>query len=473
MQLVHGYSSEVDSDLEIHPTGLQKKTSIKLSHFDHKELENKSSTISTDKKLETISMNHDIFLKLSSGNKKRSYFSKSELKSKKRNRKGQGPWSRWDTSSEDEILNDPTDTTNFPQFNDETTNDNVRSVESSNFYGKSLVDYQGRGILHPPSDVNIDFTKEPLSFQCYLPKNMIHLYSGHENGVTRLRFLPKSGHLFLSSGHDQTIKIWDLYHERSLLRDYNGHLKSISDINFTADGSNFVSVSYDQSLKVWDTETGSIKYKNLFKSIPNCSTFHPINGNEMLVGLSNSEIHHFDLRESYKNGLIQTYDHHLASVIALKYFPNGSKFVSSSEDKTVRIWENQINIPIKQISDTTQHSMPWIETHPEKNYFSTQSLDNTIYTYSMKPKYKKHPKKMFQGHNSVGYSISFGFSPDGRYISSGDSKGYIFIWDWKTTRLLKKLDPPDGKPITSIVWSPQETSKMICSGNDGKIYLFD
>ncbi|CAI4379922.1 CMF_collapsed_G0013420.mRNA.1.CDS.1 [Saccharomyces cerevisiae] len=81
---------------------------------------------------------------------------------------------------------------------------------------------------------------------------------------------------------------------------------------------------------------------------------------------------------------------------------------------SVRIWENQINVPIKQISDTAQHSMPFLNVHPSQNYFCAQSMDNRIYSFSLKPKYKRHPKKIFKGHSSAGYGISLAFSGDGR-----------------------------------------------------------
>ncbi|CAI4056235.1 hypothetical protein N7582_000548 [Saccharomyces uvarum] len=410
--------------------------------------------------------------------KRKQHLTKSELKRRRKIRKGGGPWGSWSGSDEEGLENNESRVGQQDTFIDEVDEDDqdsdaVQTEEVSNFYGKSEKDYQGRGYLHPPNDIDVDLHKERMSFRCYLPKTVIRKYAGHSSGTTALKFLPKTGHLFLSGGNDHTIKIWDFYHDRECLRDFQGHTKPIKALRFADDCLSFLSSSFDRNVKMWDTETGKVKTRLHLKSTPADVESRPTNPHEFIVGLSNSKILHYDDRVSEKQGLVQTYDHHLSSILALKYFPDGSKFISSSEDKTVRIWENQINVPIKQISDTAQHSMPFLNVHPSHNYFCAQSMDNRIYSFSLKPKYKRHPKKIFKGHSSAGYGIGLSFSGDGRYISSGDSKSRLFTWDWNTSRMLNNVKIPGNKPITQVDWHPQETSKVICSGAAGKIYVCD
>lgn len=471
MSLVQGYSS--DSDFEGIPSP-QGTFAVTTSGNTPTKNNDQTTTSFPSSSIKKQQIDESAFILSTNANKKRHYFKKSELKAKKQKRDGKGPWGSWSSSSDEEVS--ASNISSAFEFKEDSVDDldpELSEKETSKFYGKSLVDYQGRGFLQPPIEEDIDFHKASLSFQCFLPKKIIYTFKGHVNGTTKLKFLPETGHLFLSGGNDNIINIWDMYHERTLLRDYRGHRKAVRDINFNSDGTEFLSVSFDQTLKVWDTETGKVKSRLKWHSVPNCATYHPTNNNEYIVGLSNSEIRHYDSRVSNKEGLIQTYNHHLSSIISLKYFPDGSKFISSSEDKTVRIWENQVNIPIKQISDTSQYSMPYLDIHPEQHYFSAQSMDNAIYSFSMKPKYKKNLKKVFRGHLCAGFGINFGFSPDGQYVVSGDSRGSVVVWDWKTTRTLKRFEVPDGKPVTTLAWHPQETSKMLCSGNGGKIYLFD
>lgn len=445
MALVTGYSSSSDSD----DNGNNKDQKPNVNNGEH----------------------------VTSGSKKRYHFSKRELKQRKLQRSKNGPWGIW--SGDEDIDNDLSGAhdqgTQLDELSDSDGSDleNEQNRESTNFYGSTEADYQGRGFLYPPLDVDVNFTKEPFSFKAYLPKRNKYTFEGHKSGTTSLKFLPKTGHLFLSGGNDNTIRIWDFYHDRKCIRDFEGHSKAIKSLNFVADGKNFVSTSFDHTAKIWDTEKGIVSKRLKFRGFPTCSEFRPSDPNEFIVGLSDSRILHYDTRISEKNGLVQTYDHHLSSILDVKYFPDGSKFISSSEDKTVRIWDSKINIPIKQISDTTQHSMPFINIHPDYKHFCTQSMDNSIYTYDMKPKYRKHPNKIFKGQKSVGYAIGFTFAPDGHYICSGDVRSKVLLWDWTTSKLLKEISLPGKLPITTIEWHPQETSKILCSGPVGNIYMID
>lgn len=407
---------------------------------------------------------------------KRSKVGKGELKRRRLQRKGNNPWSSWSSSDEEsDVESEPTKSNDaqypeeYPEEIDEDDQVSLKKEKITVYKGKN-----NQNILVPPKNFGEDLHKPAMSFKCYLPKKIIHRFDGHPDGCNTLQFLPQTGHLFLSGGNDDTIKLWNFYGDKKRICDYQGHSKAVKTITFVNNGSSFISSSFDQTVKVWDTETGTVTKRLKFKGIPNAIASRPLHdGNEFIVGLSNSKILHYDRRVQEKDGLVQQYDHHLASILALQYFPDGSKFISSSEDKTVRIWDNQINIPIKQISDTTQHAMPTLNIHPSGNYFCSQSMDNSIYSYSMKPKYKRHTNKVFRGQKSSGYGIGFTFSPDGHYICSGDIGSKVLVWDWTTTKLLKSIGIPGKKPITQVAWHPQETSKLLCTGLDGRIFTLD
>lgn len=481
MDLVAAYASESESD-----------SGSGGSIIDH---DNRVS-LETDQKKE---YRNEILDPLKRTNK----FKNIAPKKQKLQRKSKGPWGSWSSSSDgsdDEnsfenidrskvsagfnntkemikdssILGDQDDSDDIG--NGYRNEDNInKNTETSTLFVTSLSsNSHKKGLLVPDSNIDEDLFKASMSFKCYLPKRILHTYTGHRGGCNAINFIPSTGHLFISGGNDDTIKIWNFYGDRKCVRDYRGHTKAIKTLTFVNDGSSFISSSFDQTVKVWDTERGSVTKRLKLGATPNAVASRPMgSGNEFIVGLSNSKIMHYDMRVQEKDGLVQQYDHHQASVLALRYFPDGSKFISSSEDKSVRIWNNQINIPIKQISDTTQHSMPTLDIHPSGNYFSTQSMDNSIYSYSMKPKYKRHTNKIFRGQKSSGYAIDLTFSPDGHYICSGDIRSKILIWDWTTTKLLKTIPVPGKKPITQVSWNPQATSKILCAGIDGKIYMLD
>lgn len=58
------------------------------------------------------------------------------------------------------------------------------------------------------------------------------------------------------------------------------------------------------------------------------------------------------------------------------------------------------------------------------------------------------------------------------YLISGDADGKVFIWDWKTTKLLTSYQAHENVCISAL-WHPHETSKVITAGWDNTIKLWD
>ena len=88
-------------------------------------------------------------------------------------------------------------------------------------------------------------------------------------------------------------------------------------------------------------------------------------------------------------------------------------------------------------------------------YFAAQSLDNQILIYGT-DNFRQNRKKRFAGHTVAGYACQVGFSPDGKWISSGDSSGNVVFWEWKTGRIKSRL-PCHQKVVITHEWLPHET----------------
>ena len=123
--------------------------------------------------------------------------------------------------------------------------DDKADNETTDFNGSSLVDYQGRSYMFPPTDHDYN-----VPDRCFHPKKLIHTWKHGTKPVSVIRFIPNTGHLLLSGGDDAKIKIFDVYRERELLRTFNGHSKRVSDLSFTPSGEQFFSASYDRHVKL-------------------------------------------------------------------------------------------------------------------------------------------------------------------------------------------------------------------------------
>ena len=332
------------------------------------------------------------------------------------------------------------------------------------------VDYQGRSFLSPPHDLGINFTSPSPPDKCFLPKKHIHTWEGHTKGVSAIRWFPNSAHLILSCSMDSKIKLWETYNERRCVRTYIGHGASVRDISFSYDGTKFVSASYDKSAKLWDTETGKLLHTFSNKKMPYCVKFNPDRDKQHLFvgGYSDKKILTWDINSGE---VAQEYDRHLGAVNTITFVDDNRRFVTTSDDKSVRVWEWDIPVDWKLISDPSLHSMPAVTLHPSGKWLGCQSMDNQVLIFGTH-RFSMNRKKVFKGHLVAGYACQVGFSPDGSYVTSGDSQGNLVMWDWKSCKLYNKMKAHTNVCI-GCIWHPLETSKVATCGWDGLIKLWD
>jgi pre-mRNA-processing factor 17 len=250
-----------------------------------------------------------------------------------------------------------------------------------------------------------------------------------------------------------------------------GHSRTVKDVCFNNDGTQFLSGSYDKTVKLWDTETGKCIQRFNAQSIVNCIKFNPKPElhHMFLAGLANKKILQFDARTAQ---VIQEYDHHLAGVNSITFVDEDHRFMTTSDDKSVRVWDWEINVPIKFLADPDQHSMPSVKLHPAGKYVAAQSMDNTIVVIGATDRFRMNRKKRFTGYTCAGYNIDVDFSPDGKYLMSGDIYGNAVFWDWKSSQQKSKFKAHD-KPVLCIAAHPQEQSKVATAGLDAVIHYWD
>jgi pre-mRNA-processing factor 17 len=372
---------------------------------------------------------------------------------------------------EEEVIESGAVVPALPQSIAKRKEEEEEGQETTTFHGEELYDYQGRTYMHVPQDLDIDLRKEPGSVKNYVPKKLVHTWKSHVKPIVALRFFPGSGHLLLSGSADSKVKIWDIYHQRELLRTYSGHTKALSDVTFNTSGTQFLSASYDRMMKLWDTETGACINRFTTGKTPHVVRFNPSleHSNEFLAGMSDKKIIQFDIRT---REIVQEYDHHLAAINTITFVDENRRFMTTSDDKSLRAWDYNIPVPIKYIAEPYMYPMTRASAHPSGKYVLYQSSDNQIVVYGATDKFRQNRKKAFRGHNNAGYAIDVACSPDGQFVASGDTGGFVCFWDWKTCKMYNKIQASDGA-LTCVEWNPQESSKVATAGLDGSIKYWD
>jgi pre-mRNA-processing factor 17 len=344
----------------------------------------------------------------------------------------------------------------------------------STFHGDRVFDYQGRSYVRAPPRLVPDRDHE-----CFIPKRKLHTFSGHTDGVAAIDVFPRYGHLLLSASMDMTVRLWSTTDQRRLLRTFFGHSRAVKGAKFSPhDGRRFVSHAYDRLINMWDTETGaciaSYTPPGNDMATASCVAFHPQREHEnvLMAGCSDRRIYQFDTRSG---DVVQTYDEHMGGVNTITWLEHGKKFVSSSDDKTLRLWEFGYPVVVKHISEPEMHSMPAVTHHPREPMYAAQSLDNTILVYSGKErdKYRQIKKMKFRGHNTAGYACKIAFSPDGHYMVSGTAGGGMAFWDWSNQKKVREIEAHRrGTVCIGVEWHPIEPAQVFSCGWDHKIHLF-
>ena len=98
-------------------------------------------------------------------------------------------------------------------------------------------------------------------------------------------------------------------------------------------------------------------------------------------------------------------------------------------------------------------------------------MDNSVQVYGAKDKFNLNRKKRFTGHLSAGYAAQVSFSPDGHFLLSGDGEGRAFVWDWRSSKVLRKWKCHDQVTI-GAAWHPIEPRTVATCSWDGTLKLW-
>ncbi|XP_010829879.1 PREDICTED: apoptotic protease-activating factor 1 isoform X2 [Bison bison bison] len=222
---------------------------------------------------------------------------------------------------------------------------------------------------------------------------LVRIYDEHSEQVNCCHFTNNSNHLLLATGsNDYFLKLWDLNQEECRNTMF-GHTNSVSHCRFSPDDQVLASCSADGTLKLWDVKSAnerkSINVKQFFLNseepqedlevIVKCCSWSA-DGAKIMVAAKNKvflfDIHSSGLLAEMHMGhhsAVQYCDfspHNHLAVVALSQYcvelwsmdsglkvadcrghlswvhcvmfsPDGSSFLTSSDDQTIRLWETK------------------------------------------------------------------------------------------------------------------------------------
>lgn len=131
--------------------------------------------------------------------------------------------------------------------------------------------------------------------------------------------------------------------------------------------------------------------------------------------------------------------------------PDGTRIVSSSVDKTIRIWDAQTGEQVMLFDKHTDQVFS-VEYHPSGKWIASCDFAGKVLVWDVNTGEIAHEQTFYRGDFTTDVT-SLAFSPDGNFLAIGTIGIALNIWDWDSG-----LDPislsqrghQDG--ITSIAY---------------------
>lgn len=167
--------------------------------------------------------------------------------------------------------------------------------------------------------------------------------------------------------------------------------------------------------------------------------------------------------------ILSTLSGHSKKVTSVKFVARDDFFLTSSADKTVRIWQgsDEGNYNCNHVLRDHNAEVQAVTVHATNNYFVTASLDNTWCFYELSSGLCLAQVEDTSG--SEGYTAA-AFHPDGLILGTGTSEALVKIWDVKTQTNVAKFDGHVGA-VTAISFS--ENGYFLATAASDGVKLWD
>ncbi|MEZ6109035.1 MAG: hypothetical protein R3B96_23890 [Pirellulaceae bacterium] len=132
----------------------------------------------------------------------------------------------------------------------------------------------------------------------------------------------------------------------------------------------------------------------------------------------------FDAATGERISLLDATDGHTDAVTSLQFSADGTKLLSASFDRTVKLWDLRTG----RVERTLVGHRLWVWSarfSPDEQHIASASEDGTVRIWNAATGEASAP---FLGHQGPVYAADF--SDDGRWVASGGIDGLLLQWSW-------------------------------------------
>ncbi len=346
--------------------------------------------------------------------------------------------------------------------------------------GKSVVTggYDRRVLIWKPSDTRPYNFKNVDGDEPVAPPAKFRALDGHTASVRSVSF-SNDGKLVVSSGHDNTIKVWNAESAKSITS-FRGHSSWVRSCAFDPDpkGARWVlSASHDQHVKKWRItnyeEIRVLQGRSLEKHANAVlAARFSADGKTIVTASQDRTAKTWDFATgTQQRDFIEGHEFLTSGAV---FFSSGKKLLTSAVDNTVCLWDVATGTEIKKFDRTGRsaalalsHNEKWILTgsdkHDDEPIWKARLWDadgNLIRT--------------FDGHLKEITAVAF--APDDSIVFTGDAKGSCRLWETATGKELqllkvRGLDRAHSQKVTAAVFLSND--RLLTASNDRVVAAWD
>lgn len=326
-----------------------------------------------------------------------------------------------------------------------------------------------------------DLPRQRPDFLWYLQKpSALRVLLGHAGAVNCVEWSP-DGRWLASASKDTTIRIWNPV-TGQLVKMLMGHEKEVHSVAWSTDGRWLASGSADGIVRIWDAATWQFveSLQGRMREIL-CVTWSPDGsqlswcGNDpaIMICRFGSERNVLTLHDP----LATTYHYPVQpeeplpaywSIHSLAWNPDGTQIVSGGIDGILRVWDTRTGRCFRKIvTATSEHERTDI---PNMLSGVAGRVNESGRPAPILPLEQLPAEQVrFQLHSSVWLENSSRFiisdvcwTSDGSGLVSGNSFGWIKVWDSHSGRLLREV-VKDRNPIVDLSYTPDSVRVALAS----------
>lgn len=161
-----------------------------------------------------------------------------------------------------------------------------------------------------------------------------------------------------------------------------------------------------------------------------------------------------------------SYKGHTAPVWDVSFGPFGHYFATASHDQTARLWSVDHIYPLRIFAGHLS-DVDTVSFHPNSMYVVTGSSDKTCRLWDIN---RGNSVRVFTGHTAA-INVT-AISPDGRWMASAGEDNVINVWDLGSGVRLKTMRGHGKSSIYSLAFS-REGSVLVSAGADCTVRVWD